>query len=356
MLQDEELLANLLSAPSITPNDSGCIEIISNFLGLEPIYYNRNQTKNAYFETGSGNKCLLFVGHTDVVPPGPPEDWAQDPFTYISSDPIIARGIVDMKGAIWAFCSALRACTNLNIKVGILLTSDEEGDGKDGIEYVVNQLKHSHFKADYALVGEPTSVHYVGDYFKHARRGSHTYILTLKGTQGHTAYPQNAWAASQTIQAFFETFLAYKSQLPKDHDASLFSIQSSTSTSNIVPNKITIGVNIRYFDPDVLSQFTETLRPIVSTIEELGGAKPYQSNPTKIKNYLTSAIEDTIGLRPQASCLGGTSDARHLHIIADEIIEFGLRSTYAHHINEQASIEDLMQLRSIYKKLLSSLI
>lgn len=357
MLHDELLLKNLLSRPSVTPHDKGCIDTIESFFKQKATYYNQGQTKNALFSFGEGKASLTFVGHTDVVPPGPLTKWQNDPFTYQGNDPVIARGIVDMKGAIWAFCSALLPqIPNLTHQVHILLTSDEEGDGKDGITHVVPQLQEQGFHTNYALVGEPTSIHSVGDCIKHERRGSYMLEVILEGMQGHTAYPKNAWAPSQNIHEFFEKFLAYKATLPQDHDASLYNITSSTHTSNVIPNSIHIGVNIRYFDFNVIQQFLETFSPLAYKIIQTPGAKPYQSNPTILKQTLIQSIHDTTNIEPQSSRLGGTSDARFLSPIADEIIEFGLRSEFAHHINERASIQELNTLREIYAKFIQTLL
>ena len=357
MLHNETLLNNLLSKPSVTPHDKGCIDTIESFFSQKATYLHKGNTHNALLSFGEGKQSLIFVGHTDVVPPGPLTKWQKDPFIYEQSDPIIARGVVDMKGAIWAFCSALLPqIPDLTHKVHILLTSDEEGDGKDGIAYVVPKLLEQGFHTNYALVGEPTSINTVGDCFKHERRGSYTLEVVLEGKQGHTAYPKNAWAPSQMIHDFFEKFLAYKATLPKDHDASLYNITSSTHTSNIIPNSIHIGVNIRYFDIAVVKEFHELFSPIAIKVIHSPGAEPYQSNPKVLKQTLIQSIDHIAAINAAPSRLGGTSDARFLSPIADEIIEFGLRSEFAHHINEQASIKELSTLREIYYHLIKTLL
>ena len=360
MLPDEKFLSQLLSCPSITPNDAGASEIIAQYLGISPLILDKNQTTNRLFEIQGQHpkpeKYLLFVGHTDVVPPGPLEQWNNPPFEYQHSDPIIARGIVDMKGAIWAFCCAAKnKAPDLNATIGILLTSDEEGDGIDGIQTVVQDLQQKSFYADYALVGEPTSIHQVGDCYKHARRGSFTIYASIHGRQGHTAYPQNSWSPSIPLQKLLLAFTQYKQSLPQNHDASIFSMSTPTHTSNIIPDSVQIGINIRYFDPAVITDCIKLLKQHSATITEQPGAKPYASQPTDSKLALEKAIKDTVNLQAKPSTLGGTSDARFLAPITGEIIEFGLRSEYAHHINEQATHQDLNDLRLIYEKFLINL-
>ena len=361
MLPDEKFLSELLSCPSITPNDAGASEIIAQYLGVPPRIFDNNKTTNRLFEIQGQHpkpeKYLLFVGHTDVVPTGPLEQWNNPPFEYQHSDPIIARGIVDMKGAIWAFCCAAKNKAHyLNATIGILLTSDEEGDGIDGIQTVVEKLQKESFYADYALVGEPTSINHVGDCYKHARRGSFTIYATIGGTQGHTAYPQNSWSPSIPLQKILLAFTQYKQNLPKDHDASIFSINTPTHTSNIIPDSVQIGINIRYFDPIVIIDCIKFLKQHGVIITEHPGAKPYASQPSASKRALEKAIKDTVNLQAQSSTLGGTSDARFLAPITGEIIEFGLRSQYAHHINEQATHHDLEHLVLIYEKFLINLL
>ena len=356
MIENENFLAQLLKCHSVTPNDAGCIEHITAFLNQSPADYSHEDTRNVYYEFGQGDKCFLFVGHTDVVPSGPKDLWDEEPFDYYSNDPVIARGIVDMKGAIWAFCTALnKHLSQLNCKVGILLTSDEEGDGIHGVQHVIPLLQEKGYIANWALVGEPTSVHTVGDYYKHARRGSYTLNIQLHGQQGHSAYPHYAWEPEKALSALLDDIKNFKTKLPKNHDLSLVSIQSSTQTSNIIPATIQLVVNIRYSQPEVIEQFIQLCQQHQCLVEKKPGAQPYESNPKHLKNALVQAIQNVTGIHAKSTNLGGTSDARFLSPIAEEIIEFGLRSEYAHQANEQAYKHELVQLVNIYDKLIKTL-
>lgn len=356
MLHDKELLEALLKKPSITPNDSGCTQLISQFFQHEPLDFSIEDTSNAYFEFGQEGPLLLFVGHTDVVPTGPIDNWSSPPFPKtLGSDPFIARGIVDMKGAIWAFCSALKSTTINNGRVGILLTSDEEGHGKNGLNPVIKSLAEQNFKADWAIVGEPTSLDKVGDTYKHKRRGSYTLKAIIRGIQGHTAYPQYAKNPSKTLTTLLQKLEQVKEKIDSNTDIEIFSIESSTHTGNIVPEAITIGINIRYHDTKTITQVESLLKTHADEIIHSPGAKPYQSNPTVLKKALLNAIDAATGITSTASILGGTSDARFLEPIAIEIIEFGLRSKYAHKIDEQCTEKDLINLRKIYQNLIQNI-
>lgn len=354
MISDQTFLKELINCHSVTPNDAGCMEIISSYLGIKPRLINRGNTTNAYFEFGKG-PLFLFVGHTDVVPPGPLELWDNDPFSLtLKGQHFIGRGIVDMKGAVYAFCTAFKKNqSQLNGKVGILLTSDEEGNGKDGLSYAISKLN---IKANWALVGEPTSIEEVGDTFKHERRGSHHFKLTLEGKQGHIAYPHLCHNPADSLTEFLSEFKELKSLFPPNNDLSIYSIKTSTHTGNIIPKSIHLGVNLRYENNELITKCLELFKRYDPNTFDRIGAKPYSSNPIQIKEALQKAIMDVKGIEAMPSKLGGVSDARFLPPIASEIIEFGLRSEYAHQINEKAPIQDLIDLEMIYTKLLLSLL
>lgn len=354
MIPDHDFLSKLISIPSITPHDKGCMQIISDYLKIEPQYLNRKDTTNAYFEMGEG-PFLLFVGHTDVVPPGPLDLWDHDPFTLTEKDGSFwGRGMVDMKGSIFAFCSAFKAVQDqLQGKVGILLTSDEEGSGYDGLMYAIPKLN---LKADWALVGEPTSLETFGDTYKHERRGSHHFTLRLEGTQGHIAYPHLSKNPSDILTRFLSGLNDLKSSFPKDNDLSIYSIETSTHTGNIIPKFIQIKLNLRYRDSHTIQMCLDYFKTFDPKTEDTVGAKPYQSNPKIIQKALTQAIRNVTGVEAKPSNLGGTSDARFLPGSAKEIIEFGLRSEKAHQINESAPIQDILNLQKIYQHLLLDLL
>lgn len=352
MLPDEDLLTELLCQPSITPCDHGCMGIIEDFLKIKPTYFNRNNTCNAFYSVSS-YPDLVFVGHTDVVSPGIEEHWQSSPFPDVVHDPVIARGIVDMKGAIWAFASALKA--NPRSNVALLLTSDEEGTGQDGLAYAIDCLRQKDTHIPWALVGEPTSHETLGDYFKHERRGSYTLKVKIHGKQGHTAYPEYAKNPSHTLALLIGHLHEFNEQLPLNHNLEIFSITTSSHTSNIIPGYIELGMNIRYFDIAQVKRLTLLLQTFTNDLTHLPGATPYQSNPQGLKQQLVDAIFDVTGIESQSIISGGTSDARLLSPICSEIIEFGLRSQTAHQVNESSTQHDLITLRNIYSYFLSSL-
>lgn len=354
MLQHRKFLSDLIECPSITPKDAGCLKLIQALLNTAAQTFHQEDTSNAYIEMGHSGPLFLFVGHTDVVPPGPINNWHHPPFSLTEENNILyGRGLVDMKGAIYAFCSAyLQQRDQLNGRVGILLTSDEEGSGKNGLAAIIPQLN---IHAKWALVGEPTSTHQLGDTFKHQRRGSYHFHLQLQGQQGHIAYPQLSENPADHLEHFLTALTLFKKNLPSHHDLSIYSIETSSHTSNIIPGSISVQLNLRYQDPAIVNICLDFLKHYDPTIKTQAGALPYSSTPTTLKHSLVSAIHAAIGIDAQASSLGGTSDARFLAPIADEIIEFGLCSYYAHKTNEQVSISELLQLQQIYEKLLLNL-
>ena len=360
ILPDSTLLSSLLKTPSITPKDAGCIPFIVDFLGSHATvqHLNMGSTSNCYIEVGQDGPLLLFVGHTDVVTSGPESLWQSPPFSGNVNEPmIIGRGIVDMKGAIWAFSSALKSCiTQLNGRVGLLLTSDEEGDGKQGIASIIPHLQSQGIYAQWAIVGEPTSLEKLGDHYKHQRRGSDHIYATITGQQGHTAYPEQAKNPSnQLIALLAEIESTKQSILSPDDSLEIYSINTSSHVSNMIPASITIRINLRYQHQDLAHKIIDRLKAYAH-IEYIPGAKPYQSNPIQIKEALTQAILKHTGIQSSHYPIGGTSDARHLAPIAKEIIEFGLSAHSAHQTNEHCSSQDLHALRSIYLELIYSLI
>lgn len=350
---DLTLLEKLIRKPSITPNDAGCIDILADYFNQSPIIVERNQTKNAYFEFGSG-PLFLFVGHTDVVSPGPLENWQSPPFSLTQKDHLLfGRGLVDMKGSIYAFSHAYQNISHkLKGRVGILLTSDEEGDGKDGLSHALDKLN---LRAKWALVGEPTSMNKLGDTYKHQRRGSNHFHLKLRGKQGHIAYPHHAKNPCDLLQRFLNELSVVKKNLPFGNDLSVFSIESASHVSNIIPSFISIQLNLRYTDLEVVKTCLDFLKGFDDQLIHILGAKPYQSHPTLLKDALTQAIWEVTQLRPKSSMLGGVSDARLLQDIATEIIEFGLCSHSAHQANEHTTLQDLEHLSLIYEKILLTL-
>lgn len=357
MLPDIELLKRLIQTPSVTPADNGCIKLLEDFFNKPALHFNRNKTSNAYIEVGEEGPLFVFVGHTDVVEPGPLDKWTSPPFKLTQTQSgFVGRGMVDMKGAIWAFCSALKAINQkLSYRVGILLTSDEEGDGKDGMQYMVEKLKDLNFYANWALVGEPTSKKHIGDYYKHQRRGSCSFEISLHGRQGHIAYPEQALNPAQHLETLLTDIGQINKNLTNPDHLEIYSIESSTHTSNIIPETILVRANMRYLHEKSPSFVQNKLQGANRSLKTIFGAKPYQSNPSILKKSLTNAIEKHTRLAAQPSISGGASDARFLSPIAKEIIEFGLSSNSAHQINEFSSLDDLLVLQKIYLELMVGL-
>ena len=371
----------LLQKPSITPNDAGCQEYLSQKLsaiGFKCQQFDRGQTKNLYAEIGSTGPCILFIGHTDVVPTGNESDWAAPPFAAkIIDDKIIARGVVDMKGAIAAM---LAACEDIaahdnnvfkKIKLAWLITSDEEGDGQDGIKYALEQAINHGLKADLCLVGEPTSEHKLADTIKPGRRGSLNCTLTITGQQGHAAYPELARnpipAASELASKLAALNWPSDNALFPDSQLCISNFNAGLGAGNVIPQTATIKFNIRYAPNfNVKKSQTEIETIIAQTIKSASklqvaidwqhSAEAFYNTDAKYIDLVKAAICDVTGRCAKLSCNGGTSDGRFAAKHGWPIIELGLCNKTAHQINEQADLNDITQLQQVYGQILQKLL
>lgn len=369
-----ELLSALVGRPSITPEDAGCQGMLASILGplgfdIEPMPF--GEVSNLWARRGKSGPLLCFAGHTDVVPPGPIELWDSDPFTAsIRNGMLFARGAADMKGSIAAFICALRRFLESHPEhtgsIGLLITSDEEGPARDGTLRVVQALAARNELIDWCVVGEPSSHERVGDVVRIGRRGSLTGILSVKGVQGHVAYPQ---LADNPIDRF-APLLAELCTTRWDEGNAYFPptsfqfvrLVSEGAAVNVVPGALAARFNFRFS-----TEWTdETLKNRVNNLFErheldyelkwhLSG-QPFLTATGVLVEATSKVVSEVTGHAPELSTGGGTSDGRFIAPSGADVVELGPVNASIHKVNEHVSIAELAQLSVMYERLLAELL
>jgi len=369
-----ELAQRLIACRSVTPEDGGCQPLIAGRLaplGFRAETIVRNGTTNLWLRRGQHRPTVVFAGHTDVVPPGPAAQWASDPFTPTLRDGMLfGRGASDMKSSVAAFAIAaeefVRAHPAHAGSIALLLTSDEEGPATDGTVAVVEQLTARGEAIDYCIVGEPTSVDELGDMVKNGRRGSLSGRLVVRGVQGHVAYPH--LARNPVHQA--APALADLAAQVWDHGNAHFppttfqisNIRAGTGALNVIPGTCEVEFNLRFAPVSAATALMQRIEEILRRHEldyEIAwtvGAQPFLTEPGRLSEALSAAIELTTGRRPQLSTTGGTSDGRFIATVCTQVVEFGPPNATIHKVNECIRVADLEPLKQIYRRTLEFLL
>jgi succinyl-diaminopimelate desuccinylase len=379
------LAEQLISRRSVTPEDGQCQQIISERLKLlgfscesivsgpdnfrvTNLWAKRAGSREAA-KPGTG-RTVVFAGHTDVVPTGPLEQWTTDPFTPSHRDgKLYGRGAADMKTSIAAFVVAteefLAAHPDPALSVALLLTSDEEGPSVDGTVVVCDRLRERGERLDYCIVGEPTSVERIGDMIKNGRRGSMSGKLTVKGVQGHIAYPQ---LARNPIHLALPA-LAELATLQWDRGNEFFqptswqmsNIHAGTGAGNVIPGAVVIDFNFRYSSestPESLQKLTHEVldrHALDYGLQWVVGGLPFLTTPGDLVSAIQDAIRGETGIETQLSTTGGTSDGRFISRICPQVIEFGPVNASIHKIDEHVLVADIEPLKNIYRRTLENL-
>ncbi|UTO28446.1 succinyl-diaminopimelate desuccinylase [Bartonella harrusi] len=375
-----QLLQALIRCPSITPHEAGALSTLEQFLkemGFHverPVFADKNteDIENLYAKMGKSGPHLMFAGHTDVVPPGALENWTYPPFeAVVNKGKLYGRGAVDMKGGIACFVAALaRVLEKQSLKgtVSLLITGDEEGPAINGTVKLLKWAKQKGEKWTAALVGEPTSVKFVGDVIKIGRRGSISGIITVKGRQGHVAFPERAAnplpLASKLIQALTYTTLDQGTENFQPSNLELTTIDTGNYVANVIPAQTTIRFNIRYNDLWTKETLKIEIEKRLASVE-LNNNKnqdPYYhlewipslgdvflTKNDKFITILSNAIKNITGSMPECSTSGGTSDARFIKDYCP-VVEFGLPGQTMHMVNECVTLEALETLTSVYER------
>ena len=374
-----QLTEQLLSRASVTPEDGGCQALISSY--LRPLGFKcetlisgpadfRVTNLWAKRQTSASAPLLVFAGHTDVVPTGPVEKWSTDPFLPTHRDGrLYGRGASDMKTSIAAFVVAVEefiaAQPSAALNIALLLTSDEEGPALDGTVVVCESLKQRGEKLDYCIVGEPTSVQRTGDMIKNGRRGTLSGKLTVKGVQGHIAYPQLAKNPIHTLAPALSELVAIEWDRGNDFfpptSWQVSNIHGGTGASNVIPGQVVVDFNFRFCTEST----PETLQQrLVDVLERHGleydlswtlGGLPFLTTPGPLVEAVRAAIREESQLETELSTTGGTSDGRFIAQVCPQVIELGPPNATIHKINEFVAVADLDPLKNIYRRVLEQL-
>ncbi len=369
-----ELTRALIERRSLTPDDAGCQNLIAARLvplGFRAEPLQSNGVSNSWLRRGSARPLVCFAGHTDVVPTGPLAEWQSDPFVPTERDGYLyGRGAADMKGSLAAFVTAIEAFVATHPSAGgsiaLLVTSDEEGPSVDGTVKVVERLKAAREAIDYCIVGEPTSVDRLGDMIKNGRRGSLSGTLTVKGIQGHVAYPQ---LARNPIHVLAPALAELAATRWDDGDAyfppttwQCSNIHGGTGAANVIPGALELMFNFRFCPVSTRESLVQRFEAILARhgldydLRWTGYGKPFLTPRGALVAAVSDAVRDGAGIVPELSCTGGTSDGRFIADICKELVELGPVNATIHQLNERVRIDDLAVLSAIYRGILERLL
>jgi succinyl-diaminopimelate desuccinylase len=365
-----QLARQIMSRPSVTPDDAGCMEIIAERLkplGFSIEYINRNGVTNLWARRGTAKPLFVFAGHTDVVPTGPLEKWTSPPFApEIREGMLYGRGAADMKSSIAAMATATEAFVAAQPQhagsIAFLLTSDEEGDANDGTIAVVEALKSRGETLDFCIIGEPTSVDTLGDMIKNGRRGSLSGKLTVKGIQCHIAYPHLGknpiHLAAPAIAELATTEWDQGNEYFPPTTWQISNIHGGTGATNVIPGSVEIKFNFRFSTASTIEGLQQRLTGILDKhgleyeIDWTIGARPFLTGRGPLADTASLAIKEVCGIDTELSTTGGTSDGRFIADICAQLLEIGPVNATSHKIDECVDVTALPKLSAIYTRIL----
>ncbi len=368
------LLADLIKRQSVTPEDAGCQDLLMQRLvaiGFTCEQMPCGDVSNFWARRGTSEPLLCFAGHTDVVPPGALDDWSNDPFEPVVRDHVMyGRGAADMKSGLAAMIIAFEDFVAANPdhegSLAMLITSDEEGRARDGTLKVMEALTNRDEKIDWCVIGEPSSASRLGDIVRIGRRGSLSAMLTVRGIQGHVAYPQ---LADNPIRRF-APLLAELHEVEWDQGNEFFpptsfqvvNIEAGVGAPNVTPAELTARFNFRYsseWDHDGLKKKLEGIfasHDIDYKLDWHLSGKPFLTKPGRLIEAVGQAVQEQTGLAPELSTGGGTSDGRFIAPAGADVVELGPISASIHKIDEHVKIEDVIALSGMYRRIIELLL
>lgn len=371
------LLEQLIARASITPDDAGCQDLIRS--RLEPLGFAchtlvfgpehlRVTNLWAVHQGARPGPTLVLAGHTDVVPTGPLDQWHSDPFVPTHRDGrLYGRGAADMKASLAAMVVAVEqfiaAHPDHAGRIAFLLTSDEEGPSVDGTVKVCDWLRERGETLDACIVGEPTSVERLGDMVKNGRRGSLSGKLTVRGVQGHIAYPQLAKNPIHLLAPALAELTAIEWDRGNDHfpptSWQVSNIHAGTGANNVIPGELVLDFNFRFSTESTPESLQQRLQAVLdahgldSKIDWTLSGRPFLTRPGPLLQALGESITEATRLTTELSTSGGTSDGRFIAQICPEVVEFGPINATIHKINENGAVADLAPLTEIYRATLA---
>lgn len=368
------LAQHLIQHPSISPNDEGCQQLIAERLqavGFQIEWLPFGDTLNLWATHGEGEPCLVFAGHTDVVPVGDENAWTYPPFkAHIMDNILYGRGAADMKGSLAALVVAAENFVKNNPnhagKIALLITSDEEASAKDGTVKVVETLMARNEPIHYAVVGEPSSSKVLGDIIKNGRRGSITAELYIEGVQGHVAYPHLAENPVHTSLGFLTELTTYQwdngNEFFPPTSLQIANIKAGTGSNNVIPGELYVQFNLRYCtevtDKVIKSKVSEMLQKhsLKHRISWNLSGKPFLAGNGKLVQAAQQAVKNVTKITPRLDTSGGTSDGRFIALMGAEVVEFGPLNATIHKVNECVNVDDLGKCGEVYYQIAEKLL
>ena len=371
-----DLTAELIRRRSVTPDDAGCQALLAGRLarvGFKVEHLRYGEVDNLWATHGEGGPLLMFLGHTDVVPTGPAESWRSDPFEPAVRDGYLyGRGAADMKGSVAAMAVALEAFVTAHPdhrgRVGFLMTSDEEGPTNlDGVRKVAEHFRASGERIDWCVVGEPSSKERLGDLIRVGRRGSLSATLTVRGIQGHVAYPEKA---KNPIHAFAPALAELAAERWDEGNADfpptsfqVSNLNAGTGATNVIPGALVALVNFRYSTASRADELRARVERILDRHKldyaldwNLSGEPFLCPAGGALRDTVVSVCRDLCGVEPEQSTGGGTSDGRFIAPLGAEVVELGPVNATIHKVDECVAVADLDKLPSLYRAICECLL
>ncbi len=369
-----DLAQQLISRRSVTPDDAGCLDLLTAL--LEPLGFRCDKISmggvdNLWARRGSESPLVCFAGHTDVVPTGPVTEWSSDPFMPTIRDGVLyGRGASDMKSSLAAFVVAIADFVEQHPdhpgSLAVLFTSDEEGPAVHGTVRVIEALKERGENLDYCIVGEPTAVKKTGDMIKNGRRGSLSGLLTVKGVQGHVAYPHLAvnpiHAVASAIDELAKTEWDNGNEYFPPTTWQISNFNAGTGANNVIPGTAQIKFNFRFSTSSTLESLQTRVHGILDKhgvpydLDWSYDGRPFLTQRGDLVDAISRAIKSVTGIDTELSTTGGTSDGRFIADICPQVVECGPTNATIHKINECIRVDELEQLPKIYLQTLKNLL
>ena len=369
-----ELARDLIARPSITPDDQGCQHLLADrlaALGFELEFMNFGAVTNLWARRGRQAPLLAFAGHTDVVPTGPETAWSSPPFQPTVRDGLLyGRGAADMKGSIAAMLTAcerfIAAHADHSGSLAFLITSDEEGVATEGTVKVIETLEARGEKIDWCLVGEPSSVAQAGDVVKNGRRGSLSGTLTVRGTQGHVAYPHLADnPVHRALPALAElaatTWDSGNAFFPST-TFQISNLHAGTGATNVIPGTLEVSFNFRYSTATDAPTLQKRVQELLNSngldyrLDWFHSGAPFLTPAGALVDAVRSAVHEVTGLESALSTSGGTSDGRFIAPTGAQVVELGPVNATIHKVDECVAVEELERLSRMYEAVLRQLL
>ncbi|MBN6149016.1 succinyl-diaminopimelate desuccinylase [Xanthomonas sp. AmX2] len=369
-----DLTCDLIARPSVTPDDAGCQALIAQRLARAGFAIERlrfGEVDNLWATHGAGGPVLVLLGHTDVVPPGPREAWSSDPFAPQVRDGVLyGRGAADMKSGVAGFVVAAEQFVAAQPQhpgtLALLLTSDEEGDALDGVRKVAELFAARGQRIDWCITGEPSSTERLGDLLRVGRRGSLSGTLTVRGVQGHVAYPHKARNPIHLAAPALAELVArhwddgYESFPPTSLQVS--NVHAGTGANNVIPGELQLAFNLRYnphwdaprLEAEIAALFDR--HGLDYALRWHRSGEPFYTPQGRLRSVARQVLGEFAGAPPEESTGGGTSDARFIAPLGAQCIEVGPVNASIHQVDEHVRVVDLEALPALYRRLIERLL